>query len=331
MTEESTSDVPTTAAAELIDTSADSLLCRHYSDFLLLPICTTLFLFGVTGNLMTLSGLIKDAKKSASFYLLCATVIIDILLLLFIFFVISVVRFTKMAGELFWSTVILYVGYFYIEGIIGALQMIRVWLTIWVSVQRFVGIQFPHSAKAWGRIWVAKVKIGVTCSVCFLYQIPNVLRMGMRVQNGRMFFFNILENDISLGFSAVSNILRYTIPILVMVVFSVLLIVGLKKMKSSAKITQVQVTMVTVVLIVIEILCQLLIPLRTMISALHSDDMTCGSFLFFYDPFIPIILTLSSASDVIIYALILPRFRQRLRGLFGGTRVEPSANSGPTP
>ncbi|ELT92418.1 hypothetical protein CAPTEDRAFT_187043 [Capitella teleta] len=212
MTEESTRDVPTTAAAGLVDTSLDSLLCRHYSDFLLLPICTTLFLFGVTGNLMTLSGLIKDAKKSASFYLLCATVIVDILLLLFLFFTVSVVQFTRMAGELFWSTVMMYVGYFYIGGIIGALQMIGVWLTIWVSVQRFVSLQFPHSAKAWGRIWVAKVKIGVTCAACVLYQIPNVLRMGMRVQNGRMFIFNILGDDISLGYSAASNVLQYTIP-----------------------------------------------------------------------------------------------------------------------
>ena len=129
--------------------------CQIYRFILSVGITGSLCVFGIVGNILTLLVFSKfnrnsaDKKKRSSAHLLLSGLTIsDFSLLVILFLVKSVpsfISFTKISPKFFVSYIFSFLMV-YGWNSVDVAQCVNIWITVLVTMHRFIAIIFPHKA-----------------------------------------------------------------------------------------------------------------------------------------------------------------------------------------
>ena len=163
------------------ETSQKMYNCQFYRFMMSVGVTGSLCIFGIVGNILTLlvfrnfSKESSDKRTSSSApLLLSALAISDFVLLSSLYIVKSIpsfISFTKIYPKFFVS----YLFYFlmiYGWNIVDVSQCVNTWITVLVTMHRFIAIVSPHKAAIYCTYRKARLHLIISCIVTILFEVP---------------------------------------------------------------------------------------------------------------------------------------------------------------
>ena len=166
---------------EAAETSRAMYSCQLYRFMMSVGVTGSLCVFGIVGNILTLLVLRKFSKdssdkrtRSSAPLLLSALAISDFALLLSLYIVKSIpsfISFTKIYPNFFVS----YLFYFlmiYGWNVVDVSQCVNTWITVLVTMHRFIAIVSPHKVAIHCTYMKARIHLITSCIVIILFELP---------------------------------------------------------------------------------------------------------------------------------------------------------------
>ena len=198
--------------------------------------------FGLIGNSLCILVFWPDRNKSASTVLLLQLAVIDTAVLI----IWSVMLMT---------TALAYYGdappglsrrypyiYKYGWGTANMIQMISIYLIVYITAQRYVAVCHPHKMQVVGSVRMAWLQLAILIAVSILVNIPRLMEVYIVVlEDGR-----VITKDTELGanddylfwYKGIAfNVIQCIIPVGLLIFFTVALIRELGKSKIKVKVT----------------------------------------------------------------------------------------------
>ena len=275
-------------------------------------------ILGLAGNILSFIVLFQAFKKSTMFLVLRSVIVSDIVFLLTVFITMTLVNVYPYTGVL--RTLHDSRGYvqFILWPILMMSQMTTVWLTVFVSVERYVAICFP--LKVASLCTMSKVR-GVIIAIFCISVVFNV---------PRYFEYEYLRSDLSaktaLGHSTVYRYLYtctlyslflFLLPLSLLIFLNAKLILALRRGRRMWRTLQVKqrkeqnLTNIPLAIVVVFFICATPALAVNVIEAMHPNVGYSTEYVMFL-VVANLLVVLNSATNFIIYCLLGRKFRTRL-------------------
>jgi hypothetical protein len=321
--------------------AAESFLCKYY---ILTMFCIRVFLtaIGCFGNAVTSWLLWSDRKKSATFFLLLCIVICDFLFL-------GVYNIISMVSNVFYNidqaskeyAFVYTVHQLYLVVLHKTALASKVYLTIMVSLQRYVSTCYPLRAKDWGTLKVARGQL-VGC-VVFSFLVWSHTFFGYTIvvgSNGYPRLVPLLASNATyqLVITGIQFLFLYILPLLSLAILSLLLIRGLNvahkrraalKGEDSRKARlDHQISLMIAILMLMVMVNQAVVPVRGILGAFFDrTHIFCGSVFFYYDPCITTMQVITASMSFFLCLLTIKKYRKAFRGIGNQNAIAPTGSS----
>ena len=198
--------------------------------------------FGLISNSLCILVFWPDRNKSASTVLLLQLAVIDtgVLIIWSVMLMTNVmaIHSDAPAGLLRRYPYIYKYGW----GMSNMIQMISVYLIVYITAQRYVAVCHPHKMRVLGSVRMAWLQLAVLVSVSILFNIPRVLEVYVVVrEDGRVGLRNTelrANNDYLLWYKNIAfYVIQFILPVGLLIFFTLALIRKLRKPKIKGKVT----------------------------------------------------------------------------------------------
>ncbi|GAB1597439.1 FMRFamide receptor-like [Argonauta hians] len=232
-------------------------------------IVPVIVLFGLIGNILTIIVLWRKEMHSTTIYYLRALVLTDTAILIFSFLLLTPISISNYTNSLKYFRDFIYPIIFVpCNYVVMTVQTINVWITVSVTIERYIAICHPFFAIRILTRCKALSVIGVTSVLSVLYNIPRLfgakasfIEMDdvysiMTTEYGQSYIYKEFYSGL------MYSILIFIIPLLVLFVLNVLLIIELMKMRQRRvgmnveEDNEANMSLVLVLIVVIFIVCQ---------------------------------------------------------------------------
>lgn len=289
---------------------------------IIIPIISVI---GFIGNILTIIVLFRREMKSTTVYFLRTLVVTDTGIIIGAILGLSVVSITQLNPKLWRFTDVIY-PYIYTPTnfIVMTLQMLNVWVTVAVSVERYIAICHPFKSVKICNKKNAYLMIGIITFSAIVYNIPRCFatsssscgdpnfpscRTLITTDFGKTFFY---EKVYSVWLYL---LLIYILPLLLLGVLNTLLIVELMRMRRRRSVTNIQessetnMSIVLVLIVIVFIFCQTpgLVAQFVFLDPQVLLKWTCVSNTLF---------VLNSSVNFLIYTAVGRKFRKILLKTF---------------
>ena len=276
-------------------------------------------LLGFVGNVLSFIVLVRAFGKSPMFYVLRAVAVSDAFFLFSVFVIQFVVNVYPYTGMLQWCFD--YRGYiqYLIWPVLMMTQMSTVWLTVLVSMERYIAICFPlRSASMCTFAKVRRCVIAIFI-FSFLFNIPRYFEHIVTL-NG---IYNLEKSDISgnvvyryLYMCVLYSLMLFLIPLVLLVLLNAKLVLALKRGKKQWQTLQVRqkkeqhLTIIPLTIVLVFFMCGTPALVVNIIEAIwqHIESEGFMQFLVVSN----LLVVLNSAANFIIYCLLGKKFRSKL-------------------
>ena len=281
-------------------------------------------LIGIVGNTLTILVLWRREMKSTTIYFLRTLVVTDMGIIFGGTLGLSVIAITQTNPSMWRFNDVVYPHIFTPTNyIVMTLQMINVWVTVAVSVERYIAICHPFRSPRLLKKRNAFITIASIVIVSILYNIPRCLATEIIT----------CESDNDLCFSVISSefgktnfftnwysswlylIIIYIQPFLILCVLNTLLIIELMRMRKRRLVTnerensETNMSVVLVLIVIVFIICQtpgLVSQFQFLESMVLLKFMCISNTLFI----------LNSSVNFLIYTAVGKKFRKVLLRTF---------------
>jgi hypothetical protein len=306
--------------------------CLTY-DFVIEAVMMGIFcIFGFVGNSLSMICLSKDKSKTATPFLLISLEIADT------FFLITVVILrvlTSIYQYTLWPEsmqgMFPYFGS-YVFPLALIANMATNYLTILVTVNRYISVCRPYEASNLCSVQQARKQVVVVWILCILYNIPRFFESVVDTRYSpvtgenktRSFPTEMTLNKVYqyVYGSAMYFIFFFLIPLITLIILNYKLIYALREtQKRRAKLLthdshsrsedDITITLIVVVLVFLISQTPALIT-QVLLSSMHRRDTTCPTAVYYYFRLSDLLVVANSASNFIIYCFCSKRFRQIL-------------------
>ncbi len=289
-----------------------------FSDVIGIWITGLCCILGLTGNILSFLVLLKAHSSSPMFYVLRAVSVSDAVFLLSVFLLQTLVNMYPWTGIGYWC--FWYRGYiqFYIWPILMMTQMSTVWLTVLVSMERYVAICHPLKAASICTISKVRKAVIVIFISSIVYNIP------------RYFEFQVIAHDaMDKTYIGTHEVYRYLytgvlysltlffIPLLTLIFLNVKLVMALNEGKKQWETLQFRqkreqnLTIIPLTIVLVFFICGVPALAVNVIDSMNPYLLDQPSYLVFL-VIANLLVVINSACNFIIYCLLGKKFRSKL-------------------
>ena len=339
------------------ETSRAMYNCQLYRFMMSVGVTGSLCIFGIVGNILTLlvfRNFSKDSSdkrtKSSAPLLLSALAISDFALLFSLYIVKSIpsfISFTKIYPKFFVS----YFFYFlmiYGWNVVDVSQCVNTWITVLVTMHRFIAIVSPHKAAIYCTYRKARLHLMISCIVIILFEIPIFFdyEVGtIRVSASEIIYVAVHRAQVhNYWYQVVYKttlyyVIMYIVPWFVLAVMTVYLVKAVKQAQlfrsqmgnnMNQQDNTEDITTSLIAVVVTSLVCRPWEPVRRIFVAINKGTRGCGHYYFYFEEFPSLTAAVNSSANFILYCLFLKRFPQTLREVFMTKKTKPNIHSAAT-
>lgn len=329
-------------SAESLTEGKENTSCICYKFAISVIIMGGLCLFGMIGNLICLVALrvIHLKTRSSSTLLLMSLSVCDFLVLaafLILKVSISLCSFHSLCPSY-------YSPYFWIAmygwPTLTLLHCLATWLTVLVTIHRYIAVCHPLKAKTWGSLHATKVHILFVSLSTIGFNIPGYLDYEVIITATDFGTFAPARVLTKLGadhwyqlmYKTISYfIVIYILPVTILLILGGILVKSLTRAEDFRNLSSHQpreatsgkscsvkddMTRIMIFIVAIHLLTQPWEPMRRMMSERFSMPNSCGYFLFYFEDLPSLMAVLNSTTNFVVYCFIGKRFRHVCKKLF---------------
>ena len=292
------------------------------TDILGIWVTGVLCLLGFAGNILSFVVLWRAFSGSPMFLVLRAVAISDAIFLLTVFLIQTVVNMYPYINILQWCFT--HRGYvqFYMWPILMMVQMSSVWLTVLVSMERYIAICYPFQAASTCTIPKVRKAVIIIYIGSIVFNIPRFFEFyvtpdGSNIDKtdiGRNVVYRYLYNCV------LYSLMLFFIPLFCLVFLNIKLVLALRKGKKQWQSLQFRqkkeqgLTLIPLTIVLVFFICGTPSLIVNIIDSLNSDVWGYPGFITFMIV-ANFLVVLNSAVNFIIYCLLGKKFRTKLLDL----------------
>ena len=321
--------------------------CDTYNRVIYVFVTWLLGAVGVISNVLTMVVIWPDRAKSATMLLLLILAMADLSVIVSYTYMLVSPTLAAWLGD--WD----YLAYYtylntWMWAVTNIAQCAATWLVVLITIQRYVAVCHPHSAKRWNSIAMVRKASILIILAAIIFNIPRFLEYhivagpsGPQRTQTAMAHSNVYQ----LFYRAfLYYFCVWLLPLVVMIYATTRLIQALKvaykkravliqqNPQTTSSTQQNDITLSLVVVVILFMVCQLANPLRRILVAiLPPEDLICGTFFFYFEPFSGLAILFNSSINFTVFCLCTRGFRRevikKLRHMLRMNRVAPSGTS----
>jgi hypothetical protein len=311
--------------------------CKYYS-FTIFIAGVVLTVIGCFGNTVTSWLLWSDRKKSATFFLLLCIIICDSLFLgIFSMIWIPTNVSLYIDGESKQYALITLVHHLYIGDLHQTAMTSKMYLTICVSLQRYLSTCHPLRSKQWGTIKLARFQLVASVVISFVVWFPAMVtyRIAFGPDGYPKGVPLLKSNTFQVLLSGYQSFFIYIFPMISLAILSFLLLRGLKaahKKRAALKREESrnakhshQISLMIAVLMLMVLINQGMFPSRRILGFFYdSQRVSCVNVFFFFDPWIAMVQTITASMSFFLCQLTIKKYRKKTLAAFSKTDAQNS-------
>ena len=324
--------------------------CLVYDFLIEAMLMGILCLFGFAGNTLSMICLWKDKSKSATPFLLISLEIADTLFLVTVLILRVLTSIHQFTG---WFTPLMvvfpYIGSYVFPCALIAMTS-TIYLTILVTVNRYIAVCRPYEASNLCSIQQARKQVVLVWILCILYNIPRFFEFHVKTKYNAQMNTTITRSfpsDMSKSriYKIIYNnslyfIVMFLVPLITLIILNYKLIMALREtQKRRAKLithdpnrSEDDITLTLIIIIFMFCLTQTpALVTQVLLSTLPPPVRICPSHFFYYERVSDLLVVANSASNFIVYCFCSRRFRQILIMLICKKKIDSPENTASHP
>ncbi|XP_064600965.1 FMRFamide receptor-like [Liolophura sinensis] len=274
--------------------------------------------FGFVGNTLTMFVLFRREMRSTTIYYLRALVITDSSILLVAVAVLTPFSIAEISADFkYYKDVVYPLIFTYLNYATMAVQTCNVWITVSVSVERYIAICHPFIAPRITTNRTTLIVIGLVTAFSIFYNLPRIFATASRkCAEGDCYELYTTDFGKTDGYKVAFQVWMYVIvmfviPLTALFVLNILIIMELMRMARRRRGTNIQnddeanLSLVLVLIVVVFIICQ-------------TPGLIAQFEIFSFPVFLKLLavsntlFVLNSSVNFLIYTFVGRRFRKVL-------------------
>ena len=314
------------------ETNVTSLGCGQLYDFIVMGVLAgALCLLGCAGNVLSMICLSKDKSKTATPFLLVSLEVADTLFLLAVFCLRVFTSFV-VYHQWFPEEIVLLCMYLavYVYPVSLIAETASIWITVLVTVNRYVSVCRPYEVSSWCTVQQAKRQVIIIWILSialhfvrfFEQRVVRGARNSVEVTSmGNHDVYKILYGSI------LYCIVMFLVPLVTLIILNYRLIKGLQQTKrrraqllkskgaTSSK-SEEDITLTLIVVVLVFVVTQMPALFTQILRAtLARPAQKCPYFYFYCERLSDFLVVVNSSVNFIIYCFCSRKFRKILEGL----------------
>ena len=317
--------------------------CNLFRFIMSVGLTGSLCVFGIVGNILTLLVFRKFNKnssdrktRSSAHLLLSGLAASDTLLLLALLImktVPSFISFTKIYPQ-FHLTGKYWYWFAYGWPCVGVTLTVNTWVTILITIHRFIAIISPHKASIYCTYRKAKVHLMALFLIVTIYALPTFWELQINIftnpYNKTLYVPSYSELNLNYWYqflykTTLYYLLMYIIPWILLAVMTVFLVKAVKQAQHfrsqmgnnpTQQDNTEDVTLSLIAVVVTSLVCRPWEPIRRILDVILKEPAKCGHYYFYFEEIPPFFTVLNSSVNFVFYCLFLKRFPETLKSLF---------------
>ena len=295
--------------------------CQRYQFIIYTVIVGLLVIVGIVGNSLTFVVFWKGKfNKSTSFLFMCLS-LTDSAVLVSTSVWMPLLPFEESTRytQYFWN-VYPYI-FVYVLPVCFMAQMATVWVTVLITINRFINVCVPLRASQWCTFNKVNIQLAVVLLFAILYNIPKFAEFQVAQEatdNGTSLttHVNVTMYWFDYTYQLMYNTVLYAIfnivlPICILAVLNIRLINALKahrrmqmQMHTQDSHNEHSMTLVLAIIVIVQIVCQLpSLVTRILWTAAPTEAYYCGGYMFYMVPITNMLVVLNSAVNFLVYIM----------------------------
>ena len=216
---------------------------------------------------------------------------------------------------------------------VGIAQSVNTWITVLVTVHRFIAIVSPHKAIVYCTYTRARIHLIVIALFTACYEIPTFFDnevKEIKAANSTLYVPAYCELNLNYWYQLLYKttfyyLIMYIIPWILLCVMTMFLVNTIKHAKEfrhkmgnnpNHQDNTEDITTSLVAIVVTSLLCGPFEPIRRIIVSVLQREPGCGHFYYYFEEFPSLTAAINSSANFVLYLLFLKRFTKTLKHLF---------------